>query len=62
MKALVQFEIKNTYGLDKQQLKEKIVEHMVNVMDGWTKGQNTLTIEFIYTYEDIDKHTGLSIN
>ena len=42
MKALIQFEIKNKKGLSESQLKSMILDHMVNMMDGWTKGENII--------------------
>ena len=62
MKALIQFEIKNKKGLSESQLKSMILDHIVNMMDGWTKGENIISIEFIHTYENNNKCTDLSVN
>lgn len=54
MKAIVQFEIKNEKGLDEPQIKEKLIDHMVEVMELWLVGEGTIEIEFIQTYETAD--------
>lgn len=61
MKAIVQFEIKNT-NLTQAEVKEKLIDHMVETMDLWIKGKGIITIEFVETYETTNKRTDLSCN
>lgn len=59
MKAIVQFEIKNEKGLDEPQIKEKLIDHIVEVMELWMVGEGTIEIEFIQTYETTDDNNDI---
>ena len=49
MKAIIQFELKDS-KLTEQQLKEKLVDNVVNTLDDWVKGDGVINIDFVYTY------------
>lgn len=59
MKAVIQFQIKNENGLDEPQIKEKLIDHMVEVMELWLVGEGTIEIEFVQTYETADTDTDI---
>jgi hypothetical protein len=52
MKAIVQFQIENTEGLNEPEIKEKLIDHMVEVMELWLIGEGTIKIEFVQTYDE----------
>ena len=52
MKAIVQFHIDKQNGLTEAQVKEKLIDHMVSVMELWLKGEGTIKIEFVQTYDE----------
>jgi len=62
MKAIIQFEIANEKGLNEPQIKEKLIDHMVEVMELWLVGEGTIKIEFVQTYEKSDTNTDIHIN
>tara|TARA_R100001530_G_scaffold99380_1_gene69066 strand:- start:1230 stop:1427 length:198 start_codon:yes stop_codon:yes gene_type:complete len=45
MKATIEFEL-NDPGIGKEMMKELMVDHMVEILDQWTKGNAIITIEF----------------
>ena len=59
MKAIVQFEIKNEKKLEELQIKEKLIDHIVEVMELWMVGEGTIEIEFIQTYETTDDNNDI---
>ncbi len=62
MKAIIQFEIANEKGLKEPEIKEKLIDHMVEVMELWLVGEGTIKIEFVQTYEKSDINTDIHIN
>jgi hypothetical protein len=62
MKAIIQFEIANEKGLNEPQIKEKLIDHMVEVMELWLVGEGTIKIEFVQTYEKPYTDTDIHIN
>ena len=59
MRATITFEIENE-GLTEPELKEKMLEHIVEVMDNFLQGEMMLTIEFDNTEnEQITRHNDL---
>tara|TARA_R110000751_G_scaffold81815_2_gene164937 strand:+ start:1767 stop:1961 length:195 start_codon:yes stop_codon:yes gene_type:complete len=50
MKAFVQFELSKP-NLSEKELKEELIEHMVDVCIDWVNGDGIMIIEFIETYE-----------
>lgn len=56
MKALIQFEI-NSHQLNDEQLKDCLINTMVELCEQWVKGDAALYIDFIKTIKDEDiKH------
>jgi len=55
MKAIIQIEIPDD-KLSNKKTKEELVETLANIFDEWLKGEGTINIEFIQTYEN-DKNT-----
>tara|TARA_R110002051_G_scaffold224718_1_gene287784 strand:- start:242 stop:439 length:198 start_codon:yes stop_codon:yes gene_type:complete len=56
MKALIQFEI-NSHQLNDEQLKDRLINTMVELCEQWIKGDAALYIDFIKTIKDEDiKH------
>jgi len=45
VKAKIEFEL-NDDQLSKDQLKIKLIEHIFEMMELWTKGESIITIEF----------------
>jgi hypothetical protein len=62
VKAIVQFEIKNEKGLSEPEIKEKLIDHMCEVMELWLKGEGTIKIEFVQTYEENNQSDNLLSN
>ena len=62
MKAIVQFEVKNEKGLTEPQIKEKLIDHMVEVMELWLIGEGTIKIEFVQTYDENIQSDNISTN
>ena len=62
MKAIVQFEVKNEKGLTEPQIKEKLIDHMVEVMELWLIGEGTIKIEFVQTYDENTQSDNLPAN
>tara|TARA_R110000772_G_scaffold63077_1_gene141425 strand:- start:1145 stop:1333 length:189 start_codon:yes stop_codon:yes gene_type:complete len=59
MKAVIQFQITNEKGLNEPEIKEKLIDHMVEVMELWLVGEGTIEIEFVQTYETSDTDTDI---
>tara|TARA_R110002020_G_scaffold339687_1_gene554747 strand:- start:609 stop:806 length:198 start_codon:yes stop_codon:yes gene_type:complete len=53
MKALIQFEI-NSHQLNDEQLKDRLINTMVELCAQWIKGDAALYIDFIKTIKDED--------
>ena len=62
MKAIVQFHIKNEKGLTEPQIKEKLIDHMCEVMELWLKGDGTIKIEFVQTYDENNQSDNILFN
>ena len=45
MKATIEFQLDDP-GIEKEMMKELMVDHMVEILDEWTKGKAIITIEF----------------
>ena len=45
LKAIIEFEMIDKY-LTKEQLQEKIMQHIFETLEEWQKGNATITIEF----------------
>ena len=53
MKALIQFEL-NSQQLNDEQLKDRLINTMVELCEQWLKGDAALYIDFIKTIKDED--------
>tara|TARA_R110002051_G_scaffold103198_1_gene174925 strand:- start:407 stop:610 length:204 start_codon:yes stop_codon:yes gene_type:complete len=51
MKAIIQLEIPDN-KLSDDETKEELVEKLANIFDKWLKGEGTINIDFIQTYEN----------
>ena len=51
MKAIIQFEIQDKNKSD-DELKEQLLNDIVEIMDDWLKGDTVLMIDFIKTYDN----------
>ena len=45
LKAIIEFELVD-HNIEKEIMKELLVDHMVEILDQWTKGNAIITIEF----------------
>tara|TARA_R100000655_G_scaffold108552_1_gene160739 strand:- start:1165 stop:1353 length:189 start_codon:yes stop_codon:yes gene_type:complete len=62
MKAIVQFQVRNEKGLTEPEIKEKLIDHMVEVMELWLVGEGTIKIEFVQTYDENTQSDNISTN
>jgi hemolysin-activating ACP:hemolysin acyltransferase len=51
MKAVIHFEIPPNKELTDEQLQEKLLESIANIMEDWLKGDAVLLIEFLQTFK-----------
>ena len=54
MKAIIQFEIKDDKNISDEEIKQKLVQVIADVMEDWLKGDTVLMIDFIHTYNNED--------
>jgi hypothetical protein len=45
MKATIEFELDDP-GIEKEILEQMLVDHMVEILDQWIKGESVITIQF----------------
>ncbi len=51
MKALIQFEIPDDPKKTEDQVRDKLIESIANIIDEWIKGDAIILIDFFQTYE-----------
>lgn len=61
MKATIEFQL-NDPGIDKDVLKGMLVDHMVEILDQWTKGNAIITIEFETQKKEKDENNSQYLN
>ena len=61
MKATIEFQL-NDPGIDKDVLEQMLVDHMVEILDQWTKGKAVITIQFETLKKEKDESNIKCIN
>tara|TARA_R110002051_G_scaffold35370_1_gene77876 strand:- start:51 stop:236 length:186 start_codon:yes stop_codon:yes gene_type:complete len=61
MKAKIEFELVD-HGLTKDQMEQKLIEHIFETMDEWTKGKTIIIIEFENQQNETNKSHYMFIN
>ena len=61
MKATIEFEIDEKY-LTEEQLKQLMMEHIIETMDEWLEGNAVITIEFETKKNEIHQQIDLLIH
>ena len=61
LKARIEFEVVDK-DMTQEQLKQKILEHILETLDEWTKGNAAITIEFETNKNEIHQQDNIFIH